>query len=96
MENAAVAQDWKRSVFIPIPKKGDPKECSNYCTIAFTSPSKVMLKILQARLLQYMNHEFPDVKAAFRKRRGTEIKMLTATEYRKIKRAPEKHQFLIY
>ena len=55
-------QDWKRSVFIPIPKKGDAKECSNYCTIALISHAgKVMLKILQARLQQYVNHEFPDV-----------------------------------
>ena len=55
-------QDWKRSVFIPIPKKGNAKECSNYCTMELTShTSKVMLKILQARLLQYMNHELPDV-----------------------------------
>ena len=65
-------QDWKRSVFIPIPKKGNPKECSNYCTIAFMPPtSKVMLKILQARLQQYMNRELPDVQAGFRKGRGT-------------------------
>ena len=55
-------QDWKRSVFIPIPKKGNAKECSNYCTIALIShASKVMLKILQARLQQYMNRELPDV-----------------------------------
>ena len=55
-------QDWKRSVFIPIPKKGNAKECSNYCTIALISQaSKVILKILQARLQQYMNHELPDV-----------------------------------
>ena len=55
-------QDWKRSVFIPIPKKGNVKECSNYCTIALIShASKVMLKILQARLQQYVNHEIPDV-----------------------------------
>ena len=61
-------QEWKRSVFIPIPKKGNAKECSNYCTIALIShPSKVMLKILQARLQQYMNHELPDVQAGFRK-----------------------------
>ena len=61
-------QDWKRSAFIPIPKKGNAKECSNYCTIALIShTSKVMLKILQARLQQYMNHEFPDVQAGFRK-----------------------------
>ena len=65
-------QDWKRSVFIPIPKKGNVKECSNYHTIALIShASKVMLKILQARLQQYMNHELPDVQAGFRKGRGT-------------------------
>ena len=65
-------QDWKRSVFIPIPKKGNAKECSNYCTIAFISyTSKVMLKILQARLQQNMNWELPDVQADFRKGRGT-------------------------
>ena len=65
-------QDWKRSVFIPIPKKGNAKECSNYCTIALTShANKVMLKILQARLQQYMNSEPPDVQAGFRKDRGT-------------------------
>ena len=61
-------QDWKRSVFIPIPKKGDAKECSNSCTIAFIShASKVVLKILQARLQQYVNHELPDVQTGFRK-----------------------------
>uniref|UniRef100_A0A8B9WYF4 RNA-directed DNA polymerase n=1 Tax=Bos mutus grunniens TaxID=30521 RepID=A0A8B9WYF4_BOSMU len=65
-------QDWKRSVFIPIPKKGNAKECSNYRTIALIShTSKVMLKILQARLQQYVNHELPDVQAGFRKGRGT-------------------------
>ena len=65
-------QDWKRSVFIPIPKKGNAKECSNYCTIALIShASKVMLKILQARLQQYVNQELPDVQAGFRKGRGT-------------------------
>ena len=64
-------QDWKRSVFIPIPKKGNAKGCSNYCTIAFIShASKVMLKILQARLQQYVNRELSDVKAGFRKGRG--------------------------
>ena len=62
----------KRSVFIPIPKKGNAKECSNYCTIALIShASKVMLKFLQARLQQYVNHELPDVQAGFRKGRGT-------------------------
>ena len=65
-------QDWKRSVFIPIPKKGNTKECSNYHTIVLIShASKVMLKILQDRLQQYVNHEFPDVQAGFRKDRGT-------------------------
>ena len=65
-------QDWKRSVFIPIPKKGNDKECSNYCTIALIShASKGMLKILQARLQQYVNCELPDVQAGFRKGRGT-------------------------
>ena len=65
-------QDWKRSVFIPIPKKGNAKECSNYHTIALIShASKVMLKILQARLQQYVNRELPDVQAGFRRGRGT-------------------------
>ena len=65
-------QDWKRSVFIQIPKKGNAKECLNYHTIALIShASKVMLKILLARLQQYVNHELPDVQAGFRKGRGT-------------------------
>ena len=72
LENAQWPQDWKRSVFIPIPKKGNAKECSNYHTIALIShASKVMLKILQAQLQQYVIHEFPDVQAGFRKGRGT-------------------------
>ena len=71
LENSAAATG-KRTVFIPIPKKGNAKECSNYNTIALIShASKVMLKILQARLQQYMNCELPDVKAGFRKGRGT-------------------------
>ena len=66
------SQDWKRFVFIPIPKKGNAKECSNYCKIALIShASKVMVKILQARLQQYVNRELPDVQAGFRKGRGT-------------------------
>ena len=65
-------QDWKRSAFIPIPKKGNAKECSNYHTIALISQaSKLMLKILQVRLQQYVNHELPDVQAGFRKGRRT-------------------------
>ena len=66
------SQDWKSSVFIPIPKKGNAKKCSDYYTIALIShTSKVMLKILQARLQQYVNQEFPDVQAGFRKGRRT-------------------------
>ena len=73
LENSAVTQDWKRSVSMPIPKKGNAKECSNYSTIALIShASKVMLKILQARLQQYVNRELPDVQAGFRK--GREIR----------------------
>ena len=65
-------QDWKRSVFIPMPKKGNAKECSNYHTVVLIShASKVMLKIFQARLQQYMSYEIPDVQAGFRKDRGT-------------------------
>ena len=73
-------QDWKRSVFIPIPKKGNAKECSNYCTIALIShTSKVMLKILQPRLQQYVNRELPDVQAGFKKgREEPEIKLQTS------------------
>ena len=71
LENSAVATGLEKSVFIPIPKKGNAKKRSNYCTIALIShASKVMLKILQARLQQYMNHELPDVQAGFRKGRG--------------------------
>ena len=65
-------QGWKKSVFIPIPKKGNAKDCSNYCIIALIShASKVILKILQARLQQYVNCELPDVQTGFRKGRGT-------------------------
>ena len=70
LENSAVATGLEKSLFIPIPKKGNAKECSNYCTIALIShATKVMLKILQARLQQYMNRELPDVQADFRKGR---------------------------
>ena len=92
-------QDWKRSVFTPIPNKGNAKECSNYCTIALIShTSKVMLKMLQARLQQYMNRELPDVQGGFRKGRGTRdqianIHWITeeAREFQK-----KKHLFLLY
>ena len=84
-------QDWKRSVFIPIPNKGNAKECSNYHTIALIShASKMMLKILQARLQKYMNHELPDVKASFRKGRGTRDQ--TANICWIIKKAREFHK----
>ena len=74
-------QDWKRSVFIPIPKKGNARECSNCHTIALIShTSKVMLKILQARLQQSMNRELPDVQAGVRKAEEQEIKLPTSTE----------------
>ena len=79
-------QDWKRSVFIPITKKSNAKECSNYCTIALIShASKVMVKILQARLQQYVNRELPDIQAGFRKGRGTRDQI--ANIYRIIKKA---------
>ena len=72
LENSAVAKGLEKSVFIPIQKKGNAKECSNYCTIALIShASKVMLKILQATIQQYVNCEIPDVQAGFRKGRGT-------------------------
>ena len=75
-ETQQCPQDWKRSVFIPIPRKGNAKECSNYCTIAIIShASKIMFKILQARLQQYVNHELSDVQAGFRKGRGTRDQM---------------------
>ena len=72
-------QDWKRSVFIPIPKKGNAKECSNYLTTVLISHTiKVKLKTLQARLQQYVNHELPDVQTGFRKGKGTKIKLPTS------------------
>ena len=93
LENSAVAQNWKRSVFIPIPKKGNAKECSNYCTIALIShASKAMLNILQARLQQYVSRELRDVQAGFRKGRGTQRSNCQhALDHRKSKRIPEKN-----
>ena len=91
-------QDWKRSVFIPNPKKYNAKGCSNYCTTALLShTSKVMLKILQARLQQYVNHELPDVQASFRKGSGTRDQIANIRWI--IKKAIEfqkKHLFLLY
>ena len=90
-------QDWKKSVFIPIPKKGNAKECSIYHTIALIShASKVMLKILQARLQQYVNREFPNVQAGFRKGRGTRDQIANIRWIMDKARVPEKHLFLLY
>ena len=91
------SQDWKSSVFISIPKKGNAKEGSNYCTIALIShASKVMLKILQARLQQYVNCELPDVPAGFRKGRGTRDQIANIRWIIEKARVPEKHLFLLY
>ena len=90
-------QDWKRSVFIPIPKKGNAKECSNYHTIALIShASKVMLKVLQARLQQYVNRELPDVQDGFRKGRGTRDQFANILWFIEKARVPEKHLLLIH
>ena len=88
LENSAVTTELERSVFIPIPKKGNAKECSNYRTIALIShASKVMLKILQARLREYMNRELPDVQAGFRK---PKIKLPTSAGSSKMQESSRK------
>ena len=91
-------QDWKRSVFISIQKKGNAKKCSNYCTIVLIShASKAMLKILQARLQQYVNWELPDVQAGFWKDRGTGDQIASIwLDHRKSKGSPEKHLLLLH
>ena len=90
-------QDWKRSVFIPVPKKGNAKECSNYCTIALISHAgKVMLKILEARFQQYMNCELPGVKDGFRNGRGTRDQIANFCWIIRKARVPEKHLLLLY
>ena len=90
-------QDWERSVFISIPKKGNAKESSNYHTIALIShASKVMVKILQARLQQCSNRELPDVEAGFRKGRGTRGQTVNIGWIIEKERVPEKHLFLLY
>ncbi|MDP1136228.1 reverse transcriptase domain-containing protein, partial [Klebsiella pneumoniae] len=91
-------QDWKRSVFIPIPKKGNAKECSNYRTIALIShASKVMLKILQASLQQNVNRELPDVQAGFRKGRGTRDQIDNIHWIlKKAREFQKKHLFILY
>ena len=90
-------QDWKRSVFIPIPKKSYAKEYSDYRTIELIShASKVMLKILQARLQQYVNHELPDVQARFKKGRGSRGQIANIHWIIEKARVPEKHLLLLY
>ena len=90
-------QDWKRSVFIPVPKKGNAKECSDYGTIALIShASKRMLKIPQARFQQYVNCELPDVQTGFRKRRGTRDQIVNILWIIEKARVPEKHLPLLY
>ena len=90
-------QPWKRSIFISIPKKGNAKECSNYCRIALIShANKVMLKIVQAGLQQLVKHEHPDVQAGFRKDRGTRDQIANMFDHWKIKRVPEKYLLLLY
>ena len=89
-------QDWKRSVFIPIPKKGSAKEFSNYCTVALISrASKVMLKILQARLQQYVNWELADVQAELKRQRNQRLNCQHPLDHQKSKRVPKKHLLLL-
>ena len=97
LENSTVATGLEKVSLIPIPKKGNVKECSNYCTIALTShASKGMLKIFQARLQQYVNCELPDVQAGFRKAEEPEIKLPIYTGSKKKQSVPEKHLLLLY
>ena len=98
LENSAVATGLERSVFIPIPKKGNAKECSNYLTIAIISyASKVMLKILQVRFQQYVNYELPDVQPGFRKGRGTRDQMANIRWIiEKVEEFQKTHLFLLY
>ena len=97
LENLAVATELKKSVFIPIQKKSNAKECSNYHTIAFIShTSKAMLKILQARVQQYMNWELPDVWARFIKDTETIDQIANIHWIIKSKRVPQKHLLLFY
>ena len=91
------SQDWIRSVFISVPKKGNAKECSNYCTIALNShASKVMHKILQARLQQYVNYELPDVQARFRKGRGTRYQIANICLITEKEREFQKNNYLCF
>ena len=97
LENSAVATGLEKVSFNPIPKKGNAQECSNYRTIALIShASKVMLKILQARLQQYVNHELPMFKLVLEKAEEPKMKLQHLLDHGKSKRVPEKHLFLLY
>ena len=97
LENSAVATALEKMSFHFNPKERQRQKCSDYHTIALIShASKVMLKILEARLQQYMNHELPDVQAGFRKAEELEIKLPTSLDHRKSESVPEKHLFLLY
>ena len=97
LENSAVVTGLEKPVFIPVPKKGNAKECSNYCTIALIShTSKVMLKILQAKLQLYVSHELPDVQAGFRKDRGTRDQIANIRWIMEKERVSENHLLLLY
>ena len=97
LENSAVATGLEKVVFIPTPKKVNAKECSNYhTTVLISHASKVMFKILQARLQQYVNRELPDVQAGFRKGRGTRVQITNIRWIIEKARVPEKHIFLLY
>ena len=97
LENSAVAKNWKRSVFIPIPKKGNAKECSNYCTIALNShASKLKLTILQTRLQKYMNCEFQMFKLVLEKAEETEIKLPTSTGSSKKQESSRKNIYICF
>ena len=99
LETPQWPQDWKRSVFTPIPKKGNAKECSNYCTVALISHgSKAVLKILQARLQQYVNQELPGVQERFRKGRGNrdQILPISAESQKKQENFRKKYLLLLH
>ena len=97
VENSGVVTGLEKVSFIEITKKSNAKECSKYHIIALSShASKVMLKILQARIQQYLNQELPDVQAGFRKGRGTRSNCQHMMDYRENKRIPEKHLFLFH
>ena len=97
LENSAVARGLEKVVFNPIPKKGNAKERSNYCTIALLShTSKVMLKFLLARLQQYVNQEILDAQAEFRKGRGTRVKLPTSVGSLKKQQSSEEHLLLLF